>query len=294
MQDQSSEQPFCPSFNSYSSDRLVHIAAKVSREFADLGLESSDGGSEHDNRHHNVDDEDFEFVSFSTAGDEVLVNGPIGPVFPVFNRDLLSAYYDDRRRDRLGDGDGDEISGPPSCSSSEADELDGIPSGTYCVWTPKGAPPTPGRCRKSKSTGSSSKRWSFRELLRRCNSDGKESSFVFLTPSSSSKQKVEEKIGHEKITSVASAVNRDGRSSGSGSSNEKGKIRTAVKSKGAALAVGKAVGNNKMIAAHEVFYVRNRELNRNAEKRRSFLPYRQDLVGFFANVNTMGRSFPPF
>ncbi|XP_062106855.1 uncharacterized protein LOC133818155 [Humulus lupulus] len=284
MQDQSSELPVCPSFNSYSSDGFVDIAAKVSREFADLGLGSSDGGSGHE--HHN-EDEDFEFVSLSTAGDEVFINGPIGPVFPVFNRDLLSGGYDDRRRDRLG-GD-DEIPGPPSSSSSEADELDGIPSGTYCVWTPKGVPPTPGRCRKSKSTGSSSKRWSFRELLRRCNSDGKESSFVFLTPSSSSK-KVEEKVSHEKITSVA--VNRGG-SSGSASNNGRAKMSNAVKSK-PAVAVGKAVGNNKMIAAHEVFYVRNRELNRNAQKRRSFLPYRQDLVGFFANVNTMGRSFPPF
>ena len=42
-----------------------------------------------------------------------------------------------------------------SCSSSEADELEGVPSGTYCVWTPKAAESPPGRCRKSNSTGSS-------------------------------------------------------------------------------------------------------------------------------------------
>ncbi|KAK6155194.1 hypothetical protein DH2020_009442 [Rehmannia glutinosa] len=53
-----------------------------------------------------------------------------------------------------------------------------IPAGTYCVWRPKGADqPSPSRCKKSKSTGSASKRWKFRDLLR-SNSEGKDS-FVF-------------------------------------------------------------------------------------------------------------------
>ncbi|PON56198.1 hypothetical protein TorRG33x02_297180 [Trema orientale] len=270
MQDQSSDLSICPSFNSYSSDRLADIAARVSGEELprDELRGGGDGVAESDN-------EDFEFVSFRTAGDEVLINDPIGPVFPVFNRDLLSGDCggddDDGRRDRLVLRD-DETPGPPSSSSSEADELDGVPPGTYCVWTPKRVPATPGRCEKSKSTGSVSKRWSFRELLRRCNSDGKES-FVFLTPSSSSK-KTEEKV----VPKITAPVKKGVTSVSGGSEGAKA---AAVKGKTAA-------------SAHEAFYLRNRELNRNAEKRRSFLPYRQDLFGFFANVNTMGRTLPPF
>lgn len=277
MQDQSSDLSVCPSFNSYSSDRLADIAAEVSGEFSKLGLQSSSDAPPSETVWSDENDnDDFEFVSFSKAADEVFVNGPIGPVFPVFNRDLLSADFDDGRPE-LG-RDEDEAPCPASSSSSsEADELDGIPAGTYCVWTPKGVPATPGRCKKSKSTGSQSKRWSFRELLRRSNSDGKDS-FVFLTPSSSSR-KTEEKVDHK----ITAAVTK-GRSSVS-SSKEGAKV-AAVK--------GKKTTTAAVAAAHEVFYVRNRELNRNAEKRRSFLPYRQDLVGFFANVNTVGRTFPPF
>jgi hypothetical protein len=46
-------------------------------------------------------------------------------------------------------------------------------------------------------------------------------------------------------------------------------------------------------SAHELFYVQNRAW-KEGEKRKSYLPYRQDLVGFFANVNAYGKTFPPF
>ncbi|XP_024029542.1 uncharacterized protein LOC112093992 [Morus notabilis] len=246
-----------------SPDSIADIATKVSREFCKLNLETS--GDDEDN--------DFEFVSLSTAGDEVFLNGAqIGPVFPVFNRDLLlGTCEEDRRGDRFALGDEEEVPDPPSSSSSscsEADELDGIPPGTYCVWTPKGVPPSPARCEKSKSTGSCSRRWRFRDLLRRSHSDGKES-FVFLTPS----------FGSRKSPTEDNKTNKA----------EEKPIR---KSGSAVSAAGK--GKN-MAAAHQVFYVKNRALNQKAEKRRStFLPYRRDLVGFFANVNTVGKTFPPF
>ncbi|CAL1384685.1 unnamed protein product [Linum trigynum] len=46
-----------------------------------------------------------------------------------------------------------------SSSSLEANELEGAPEGSYCVWTPKlispssitGASPSPGRCKKSNA-----------------------------------------------------------------------------------------------------------------------------------------------
>ncbi|KAI3452433.1 hypothetical protein Pfo_009097 [Paulownia fortunei] len=248
----------CPSFNSYSSDRLEEIAVKVAAE-------------------NSNDDEDFEFALVredkEVLADEFVYDGQIGPIFPVFNRDLLlnnddkfggscenkrlessimvplSQLFIENREDHEGDN-------PPSCSSSEADDLENIPAGTYCVWRPKAADqPSPSRCKKSKSTGSVSKRWKFRDLLRRSNSEGKDS-FVFLTPK-----------------------NRE----------EKSSIEVSKKAKGKGV-YGGAPGAP---SAHEALYVRNRAM-KEMDKKKSYLPYRQDLVGFFVNVNGLGKSFAHF
>ncbi|CAA0823410.1 Protein of unknown function (DUF1645 [Striga hermonthica] len=199
----------CPSFSSYSSDRLAETAER------------------------SAGDDDFEFSLVREDG-ENLIDGQIRQVFPVFNRDLLDSsessvavplsrlfIEEDRERDC-----------PPSCSSSEADELENVPSGTYCVWRPR----MPSQCRKSKSTGSASRRWNLRDLLRRSKSDGMDS-FVFLTR------------------------NR----------NKEGK---AVKS----------TEHRPPASAHETFYVRNKAA-KEVNKKKSYLPYRPELVGFFANVN---------
>ncbi|WJZ88985.1 hypothetical protein VitviT2T_008236 [Vitis vinifera] len=88
-------------------------------------------------------------------------------------------------------------------TASEADELEGVLSGMYCVWKPKAAKSPPRRCRKNNSTGSS-KRWKFRNFLHRSNSDDKDT-FVFLTPHSSMKKKAEKEVplGAEKPKSKA-------------------------------------------------------------------------------------------
>ena len=110
----------CPSFNSYSSNRLADVAAKVGKEEC-----ASD-----DRR---VDEDNFEFTFVST--DEVLRETQIGPI-----------------------------------------------------------------SKKSSSTGSASKRRRFRDLLRRSNSEGKDS-FVFLTPSKrEEKADVTDKSDHSKET----------------------------------------------------------------------------------------------
>lgn len=243
----------CPSFNSYSSDRLAEIAIRVA------GSRSSDA------------DDDFEFAIVredkEVSAAEFFCSGP---VFPVFNRDLIEngggsdqpepknliplsklfAEEDDEERD----------CDPPSCSSSEADELENIPPGTYCVWRPRMAePPLPSQCKKSKSTGSASKRWKLRDLLRRSKSDGKES-FVFLTP----------KHREEKSDKLA--------------------IQAPKKGNGK---VSHSAAAPPPPSAHEAFYVRNRAM-KEGDKRKSYLPYRRDLVGFFANVNGVRRSFSNF
>lgn len=238
----------CPSFNSYSAGRLADVAAKVGEE------EEECAGID-----RRVHEHDFDFTFVST--DEVLSDSQIGPVFPVFNRDLL-----------LQDGEAKTLRFPlkklfmeerdaTSSSSSDADELEGIPEGTYCVWRPKQVPPSPERCKKSSSTGSASKRWRFRDLLRRSNSDGKDS-FVFLTPSKrEEKADLTDKSDHSKETRTAAA----------------GKAKTKVIS-------------GEKASAHEIFYMKNRAI-KEGDKRQSFLPYRRDLVGFFANVGRMNKSF---
>lgn len=289
----------CPSFNSYSADRLADVARGVALE--DGGDGPSSSGCDRSGGLDEAGDDDFEFVSLVRERDDVLISGgQIGPVFPVFNRDLLYVRGGgDRASDReaKADRDGDrgrpvaslriplkdlfvEDRDPPSSSSSsEVDELEGVPEGSYCVWSPKspaGSPLSPSRCKKSSSTGSSSKRWRFRDLLRRSNSDGKES-FVFLTPASRSSSL--------SSSSDASAKEKARPSpSPSPSPSQAGAVAERR---------SKAKASAASASPHEAFYVRNRAL-KEGDKRRSYLPYRQDLVGFFANVNGLGRSFPPF
>ncbi|KAH6791062.1 hypothetical protein C2S51_006068 [Perilla frutescens var. frutescens] len=254
----------CPSFNSYSSDRLAEIAVQVATE-------------------KNEDDEDFEFSLVCEAkefsAEEFVYDGQLGPIFPVFNRDLLlsdngelggaggnerfaSSIQVPLSKLFIEDRDGDN---PPSCSSSEADELENIPAGTYCVWRPKAVDqPSPSRCKKSKSTGSASKRWKFRDLLRRSNSDGKDS-LAFLTPKNR-----EEKLSPTEIPRKSKGKGGSGSAVAAGSS-------TAVVAR----------------SAHEALYVRNRAMNE-VDRKKSYLPYRQDLVGFFVNVNVLSKGLPHF
>ncbi|KAI3921052.1 hypothetical protein MKX01_036031 [Papaver californicum] len=257
------------------------------------------------------DEDEFEFSFLSGDGiaisaDEIFANGQIRPVFPIFNRDLLFAggkNYDEDNESKHPKKNsslrklfiGEREEDVHSCSSSEADELDNLPAGTYCVWKPKQSSTRissslPDTCKKSKSTGSSSsssqsvsttsvsKRWRFRDFLFRSNSDGKDT-FVFLTPSASSssatnkmmmKNTKEEKLVIEKLEKVVV--------SGEGKVVGKGKSKT-----------GAAADNS----AHEIHYVRNRALKEN-DRKKSYLPYRQDLVGFFANVNGLSRNLHPF
>ncbi|XP_051117135.1 uncharacterized protein LOC127241909 [Andrographis paniculata] len=248
----------CPSFNSYTSDRLAEIAVRVGAE------ESSNAAG----------DEDFQFAlvreDSEVLAEELFCDGQIGPYFPIFNRDLLIGDGSEERKSyeneqvesstpiplgKLFIEEDNERDNPLSCSSSEADELEQIPAGTYCVWRPKLADsPVPNQCKKSKSTGSSSRGWRIRDLLRRSNSDGKDS-FVFLTPKH--REHKQDKLIQSSKTSISKGLR-----SVSGSPSP-----------------------------HETFYVQNRAI-KEGEKKKSYLPYRQDLVGFFANANGLRRSFP--
>lgn len=224
-----------PSFNSYSSSKVAEIAARVVKEF------NVDDDGVFNLKDEEDNDSEFSFSfgdpdSSPISADDIFLDGQIRPTFPLFNTDLLldhdSANFSKTpnppsirlplRKLFLEERE------TPSCSSSEADELDGIQPGTYCVWRPNES--SPGRCKKTNSAASS-KRWKFPNILHRSNSDGK-ISFVFT--------KREEKV--EKVA-------------GDGDKN-------------------KGVEENV--------------------RRRSYLPYTQDLVGFFANVNGLSRNVHPF
>ncbi|KAA8540820.1 hypothetical protein F0562_024783 [Nyssa sinensis] len=254
-----------PSFNSYSSGKLAEIAARVVEEFRaesesevdelfafkseEVSSQEKLQGEEVKDDNEEEEDEDFEFAfagrepdSSTISADEIFYNGQIRPMFPIFNRDLLLGDSENENSVSSKPPTPSSVRCPlrklfieerdsPSCSSSEADELDRIPSGTYCVWTPKAtAEQSPGRCKKSNSTGSS-KRWKFRDLLHRSNSDGKDT-FVFLTPSNATAKK------REKMATT-----------------EASKVEGKVKSKGA---VGGGVVS--ATAVHEAHYVRNRAM----------------------------------
>jgi hypothetical protein len=284
-----------PSFNTYSSAKLAEIAARVVKELGQepdpdddifswaaenppLQPQETSNAEPQREEDEDEDEDEFEFAvvcrepeySSPISADEIFYNGQIRPIYPIFDQTLLlndshtnpdnskaslstfrrsplrKLMVEEREREQQ-----EEAREPMSCSSSEADDLDGVQPGTYCVWTPTKpssesaaeASLPAGRRKKSLSTGSS-KRWKLRDLLYRSNSDGKDT-FVFVTPSKKA----------EKTVAVASKV------------------------------------APQQLDAH---YVRNSAAKEEDHKRRSYLPYRKDLVGFFANMNGLNRSLQPF
>ncbi|GJT02451.1 reverse transcriptase domain-containing protein [Tanacetum coccineum] len=245
-----------PSFSCYSSENLTSKAvAKVIQEQL----------AEHFNELGVINEDDFEFSFEEVISSHKDMDSKSGPVFPIFSRDLDSEVISKDEKIDVSVSiitplrklfiDEEFVSSSYSLSESEEansdNELENIPSETFCVWRPKtesgSSSPAMTKCKKSSSTGSGSKRWCIRYLLKRSNSEGEQQPKVSLI----SKQK---------------------RSSGE-------------VSKDVARLKGKT-------PAHELFYVQRRAENE-IVKRKSFLPYRQDLVGLFGNVNRTGK-MPPF
>lgn len=233
------------------------------------------------------EEEEFSFACTNPEGssisaDDVFDNGQIRPMFPIFNRDLL-----------FSDGyDGSSPLRPPlrkvfveqhghfssMSSESESDELEGAPEGPYCEWSGKMAvEASSAKCKKSNSTGFS-KLWRFRDAKIRSNSDGKDA-FVFLnSPAtrSTAKPSISGMDAEKAVTVKAKAekTNSGGAQKGVVKKDEAGKSKTTS-------------------SAHEKHYVLNRA-KKESDRRKSYLPYRQDLVGIFANVNGLSRNVHPF
>lgn len=295
-----------PSFNSYSNSKIAEIAARVVEEFEfgseefydEFYFEREDDSEcvetetenslvpEEDSNGDEEEEFEFAFVNGETefsspiSADEIFHNGRIRPVYPVFNREMFLDRVEfqqkhEKEEKRVQNSASEKaptirlplrklfieerettmtMTTTSSCSSSEADDLDGVPSESYCVWRPKETAAAEGQCKKSSSAGSNSKRWKFKDLLHRSHSDGSKGNFVILSPSNSGRKKQNEEIGKE--TPVSG---------------------------------GKAKSEAAAPLPHLRVYNRD-----GGEKRRSYLPYRQDLVGLFANVNGLSKNSQPF
>ncbi|KAK4779978.1 hypothetical protein SAY87_016084 [Trapa incisa] len=232
---------------------------------------------------------EFEFVCVNPDGspisaDDIFEDGKIRPVYPLFDRSILFGdSQDGARRSTEGAPKPRQPLKKLFLEMAETDELEGVEEGTYCVWKGKAAEEATSKSdrwsRKSNSTGFS-RRWRFRDLVCRTNSDGKDA-FVFL-----SSHRLHGGGGKIHQASKGDGGEKSGRTA---ASKEVKAQSTAIVT--AAAAEGKGKGHT----AHEKHYVRSRAA-KESERRRSYLPYRQDLVGlgFFANVSSMTRNVHPF
>ncbi|WOH16534.1 hypothetical protein DCAR_0936089 [Daucus carota subsp. sativus] len=237
---------------------FAEIAAKISEDFdfklTFLGL--SDDHEHEDSDHNEAEasdaDDDFSFV---TKGSDTLlsVSDPIRPYFPLFNRDLLLAHEDYKSSDN-----NKSASKPPvekifiETTSSKKSEVNNEPGFVSGTATgPYCAWEKPELSKKSNSTGFS-KLWRFKEYLNRSHSDGNDA-FVFLN-----------KPVHKKPADVK--VIGDGEKK-----------------------VEKKVKKSKVLSSHEV-YLRSKGIHPEHDKRKSYLPYKPEVVGFFTSVNGGGLS----
>ncbi|CAH9073976.1 unnamed protein product [Cuscuta epithymum] len=222
------------------------------------------GNGEEDEEEEEEDEEEF---SFSFAGDEAsliaaedaFLNGQIRPVYPIFNGHLL-----------LGNADLEGLKEkPPPVKNLFVETNDWTPSasGSAGEWSGETleAVAGPVGCKKSNSTGFS-KFWRFKDLLNRSNSDGRDA-FVFLNSSAQS-------------AASAPAGKIDGKKSNLYSWAKK-TGGAKVNADPAGKSVTRKGKSKKELSAHER-YMKSKA--KDEDRRRSYLPYRPELVGFFTNV----------
>ena len=281
------------------SDDFTFVSAKFDRDFSfKLKIDHHDEKFEEEEKK----EQEFSFActnpqtSLVTA-DEIFDNGQIRPIFPVFDQSTVFAaahggaaspllpplkkLFVEQQRDVFSSGS--ETNGAPEGplreSSHETTTLEVEVKDSR------------GTCEKSNSTGFS-KLWRFRrELKLRSNSDGKDA-FVFLNPPEPAKP---EKPGEAKVKNDAVKKGKAGETKVKNDVVKNGKAKEAeAKAKNDVVKHGK-VGMRKTMSssAHEKLYVMNRK-RKESDKRRSFLPYRNQLVGFFANMNAFSRNVHPF
>uniref|UniRef100_A0ACD5TC99 Uncharacterized protein n=1 Tax=Avena sativa TaxID=4498 RepID=A0ACD5TC99_AVESA len=232
----------------------------------------------HDDAASDASDDSFEFAfarpliqthSADALADDLFAHGRILPAYyPVFRR---HHPHDD-------DASASSATAPPSPD-------------TYCAWAPRSAPGSPARdLPKSASTGQAVHRFRLRDLVgagagSRSHSDGKEK-FLFLQqqPSPASKTK----SSKTSAPPAAAAAPAPAQTAKKPSSQPK-----QGKKKGAA-----AVTEMDMATAHRLFYSKPSTAAASAATatttKKSYLPYRPSIVGFFAAAHGLRPKHHPY
>ncbi|PIN07879.1 hypothetical protein CDL12_19556 [Handroanthus impetiginosus] len=292
MQDSPVISP-APSFNSYSNGKLAEIAARVVEELdsdeefyverkENSAAERAEEGRISDNRVPKLDadevEDDFEFAFVRNtellspiSADQIFQNGKIRPVYPVFDRDLLLGHVKFENENEKENGARKSISSESpkirlplrklfieerettmTMSSSSSSEADDLDGVPVEMYCVWRPKEEDRQYKKTGSAGCYSKRWKLKDLLNRSNSDGSRETFV-LSPQSNSGKKNENNEKQVKETP---------------------EVGGKVKSVGAAVAPAPSPPFN----------------GDGGEKQRSSVPYRQDLVGIFGNVNGLSEN----
>ncbi|EEF52000.1 uncharacterized protein LOC8289005 [Ricinus communis] len=277
------QSPSSPSFNSYSSGKLAEIAARVVQEF------SNDHSQDHDNifswqqeyeenKNHKEKDEaqeqgqededEFEFaivcrepVESPISADDIFYNGQIRPIYPLFNTKLLLDKED-----------------------QESSKSKNTTTATTTTTKPNRLP------------------------LRKLFSEERESSTTTSSCSSSEADELEN-VPAESYCVWTPKKDVCKKSSSTGSS-KRWKFRDLLYNrsnsdgingndafvlfKNSERRLENANKQGKGIHAVEKNYVKTKSVVKEGDKRQSFLPYRQDLVGLFSNVNGLSRNLHPF
>ncbi|CAH8360933.1 unnamed protein product [Eruca vesicaria subsp. sativa] len=207
-------------------------------------------------------DEEFEFSILQTDKSSSPGNGG-GLVFPVFDQTLLSSPETvvTPLKDLFLLERNDQPPPPPppqtysSSSDDEEDDLDTIPSEIYCPWTPERS-----STEMSPSGG-----------CRKSKSTGSSSTSSWMRR-------------RWRIRDLLKRSRSDGKQSLKFLEEEQpsSSPKTTAKKK-----------EKEKVSAHEKFYLRNKAI-KEEDKKRSYLPYKQDLVGIFSNVGRYSKTFPPF
>ncbi|KAL1551283.1 hypothetical protein AAHA92_19146 [Salvia divinorum] len=193
------DESLSPSFSVYS--KVAETAARAVDEF-----DSDDFSDEVKNcasQRGDESEEEFEFstpsrdseLASQTSTDDISENGKFLPFYTVFNRYFLDGSVEIENEIGKESSDRDSVSPKirlplrklfreerektvaiSSSSEEEAEELDGVPAVTYCVWPPKAE--EEGQCKKSSSAGSNLKRWKLKDFLHRNHSHGSQDDFV--------------------------------------------------------------------------------------------------------------------
>ncbi|KAK7361875.1 hypothetical protein VNO77_03964 [Canavalia gladiata] len=214
----------------------------------------------HNENEENVDEkEDFSFACIEPQGtlvsaDEIFDNGKIKPTYPIIKRSFIFTTANGN----------DTLTLQPPLKKVFVKQVNNFTLESKGVNNVNEKlentmmvemKASNEKCKKSNSTGFS-RIWRFRQNTKlRSNSDGKDA-FVFLNPS------VPIRSNQAKEENVVSNKEKDKKC-------------------------------KKSMSAHEKHYVTNRK-RKESVKRKSFLPYKKDLIGFFANVNGFSRNLHPF